>query len=300
MTFEQALRLAGLHPRQIIPDGKIRRCKSDLQPKHRNGWYVLHPDGRGAWGDWTTGSGQALGSWKDDNASEHAVDPAVLQRLAEQRQREREYRIQAVKSARRYWAASTPLSMHHPYLAKKGLTPVGTQGLRVNDGLLVIPVLLGDSLISIQTIAPDGEKRFWPGAPVKAGAYTLRRDRAAVTVFAEGLATALAVFQAVRTASVICCFDAGNLVPVVERMKPTGSVIFAADNDHKTLVKRGFNPGIDKAKNAAELIGAGVAWPEGIEGSDFADYLQEFGEGAARRVERMILSKVKFVVRAPA
>lgn len=300
MTFEQALRLAGLHPHIIVPDGKIRRCKSDLQPKHRNGWYLLRPDGTGTWGDWTTGSGQALGTWKDDNADQRAVDPAVIKRLEQQRMREREQRIQAVKSARRYWAASSPLSMHHPYLAKKGLTPVGTQGLRVNDGLLVVPVLLGESLISIQTIAPDGEKRFWPGAPVKGGAYTLRRDRAAVQVFAEGLATALAVFQAVRTASVICCFDAGNLVPVVERMKPTGSVIVAADNDHKTMVKRGFNPGIDKAKNAAELIGAGVAWPEGIEGSDWADFLAEGGEGAARRIERLILSKVRFVTRTPA
>lgn len=46
MTFDQALRLAGLHPHIIVPDGKIRRCKSDLQPKHRNGWYFLRPDGR--------------------------------------------------------------------------------------------------------------------------------------------------------------------------------------------------------------------------------------------------------------
>lgn len=295
MNFDQALRLAGLHPRDIVPDGKIRRCKSDMQPSKRNGWYVLHPDGRGVWGDWTTGSGQALGNWKDDSASAQGVDPAVIARLQRQREQEREYRIQAVRSARRFWHESSPLSMPHPYVEAKGLQPLGCAGLRINDGLLVIPVLIGESLVSLQTIAPDGAKRFWPGAPVKAGAYTLRRERSVVTVVVEGLATGLAVFQSMRNATVIVAFDAGNLLPVIERIRPSGSVVVAADNDHKTMVKRGFNPGIDKATNAAELIGAGVAYPTGIEGSDWADAMKEWGEGAARKIERAILAKAKFV-----
>ena len=60
-------------------------------------------------------------------------------------------------------------------------------------------------------------------------------------------------------------------------------------------MKIGTNPGVEKATNAAELIGAGVAWPTGIEGSDWADYLKEIGEGAHKRIERAILGKVKFV-----
>jgi putative DNA primase/helicase len=62
------------------------------------------------------------------------------------------------------------------------------------------------------------------------------------------------------------------------------------------MIKRGMNPGIEKATNAAELIGAGVAWPEGIEKSDWADYLKEIGEGAAKKLERLILAKAKYVM----
>lgn len=125
----------------------------------------------------------------------------------------------------------------------------------------MVPVWHGDWLISVQTIGLDGVKRFWPGAPVKGGCVVLDRPRAAVTVLCEGLATGLALFQSMRQARVVVAFDAGNLLPVVDRLKPTGSVVIAADNDHATLAKRGFNPGLDKARNAAELIGCGVAYP---------------------------------------
>jgi putative DNA primase/helicase len=296
LSFEQTIRLAGLIPKMVVPDGKIRRCKSEMNPNKNNGWFVLHADGHGAWGDWTSGSGQSLGTWREEGATQHAVSAEVIANMKAQREAERNYRIQAVKSARAFWSRAKPLSLPHPYIANKGLSPLGCSGLRTHDGLLVIPVMLGDSLISVQTITIDGVKKFWPGAPVKAGSFSIRRERSAVTVLCEGLATGLAVFQSMRNASVIVAFDAGNLMPVTEYLKPVGSVVFAADNDHATMVKRGMNPGIEKATNAAELIGAGVAWPEGIEKSDWADYLKEIGEGAAKKLERLILAKAKYVM----
>ena len=291
MTFEQALRIAGFHPTIIQDDGKWRRCKTDDKMGKKNGAYCLHADGRGYYKNWATDEG--MNSWKDDNTTQ--AKPIDQARIQAQRDRDRQYRIQAVRSAREFWNRATPLSLHHPYIANKGLSPVGCRGLRTHDGLLVIPVMLGHSLISIQTIAPDGQKRFWPGAPVKAGSFTLARERSAITVICEGLATGLAVFQSVRNASVVVAFDAGNLLPATQQLKPTGSVVFMADNDHKTKVLRGTNPGIEKATNAAELIGAGVAWCEGIEGTDAADYLKEIGDGAGKKLERLILGKVKFV-----
>lgn len=295
-TFDQALAIAGLHPKMIVADGKIRRCTTDLNPRNRNGWYVLHIDGHGAWGDWTTGSGQSLGTWTAEKSTDYKVSADVVEKLRKQREDERAYRVQSVKSARQFWNRSSPLSLHHAYLANKGLSPVGCNGLRTHDGLLVIPVMLGTSLISVQTIAIDGAKRFWPGAPVKSGCFILRRERSAITVLCEGFATGLAVFQSVRNASVVVCFDAGNLSPVTQQIKPTGSVVFMADNDWQTKIKRGTNPGIDKATNAAELIGAGVAWCEGIEGTDAADFLKQVGEGAAKKLERLILAKAKYVM----
>ena len=291
LTFDQAMRLSGLLPRSIVPDGKWRRCPTEDHPRKRNGAYILHPDGRGYWRNWAIDDG--VNSWSDDNETQ--AKPIDLARINAQRDRERQYRVQAVKSARAYWANSSPLSSIHPYLSAKGLSPLGCAGLRVNEGFLVIPVMFGDALVSVQMIHPDSTKRFWPGAPVKAGSFVIRRPRSAITILCEGLATGLALFQSVRNASVVVCFDAGNLVKVAEYMRPTGSVVVFGDNDHKTLVKIGKNPGLDAARNASELIGSGVAWCEGIEGSDADDYLREMGEGAARKLERLVLAKAKYV-----
>ena len=300
MSFRATIEAAGLRPREVIADGRIRRCRTESKPQHRNGWHVLHPDGRGYWGDWTSGSGGALGEWRDESATHRPTDPATMARMQRQRDQERAHRQQAMRSARAFWAKAKPMSRPHPYIARKGLSPLGCNGLRQHEGLLVVPVMWGDRLTSVQTIDAAGNKLFWPGAPVDAGAYVLRRPGAAVTVFAEGLSTALALFQAVRMASVVCCFNAGNILKVVQHLKPTGSVVLAADNDHGTLARRGFNPGIEAATRAAEHIGAGVAWPEGIEGSDFADFLKEHGPGADRKIERLILAKAKFVFGATA
>lgn len=293
MTFEQALRLAGLLPRGIVADGRIRRCPTEDKPRSDNGWYSLHPDGHGVWGDWASGD---RGSWNDDNATQRAADPAVQERMKRQRDRDRAYRVQAMRSARAFWHQARPLNRPHPYIENKGLSPLGCAGLRTHEGLLVVPVWHGEWIISVQTIGLDGEKLFWPGAPVHAGSYLLQRNGSAMTVLVEGLATGLAIYQSVRNASVIVAFNAGNLLPVVERIKPTGSVCIAADNDHRTLAKRGFNPGLDKARNAAELIGCGVAYPQGIEGSDFCDLLKEYGTGGAKHIERLVLSRTKYVL----
>lgn len=295
-TFHQTLVLAGLRPRDIVADGKWRRCATDDKQKKRNGAYVLHPDGRGYWRNWATDDD--LNSWRDDSIT-HAK-PIDQARLQAQRDKERAYRIQAMRSARAFWERARPLNRMHPYVERKGLSALGCAGLRQHDGLLVVPVWHGQWVISVQTINADGEKRFWPGAPVKAGACVIERPRAAVTAVVEGLATGLAVFQAVRQARVIVAFDAGNLFSVADRMRPSGSVVFCADNDWKTHAKRGVNPGIEKAVNAAELIGAGVTWPKGIEGTDFADFLKEVGEGAARKVERLILGQARYVAGASA
>ena len=296
MSFEQSMRADGLMPSDIVADGRIRRCKTDAHPSKRNGWYVLHADGRGAWGDWASGSGSALGHWHDAQATLRAADPAAQERIKRQREQERAHRIQAMRSARAFWHQARPLNRPHPYIERKGLSPLGCAGLRQHDGLLVVPVWAGEWITSVQTITAEGEKRFWYGAPVDSGAYALRRDRAAVTVFAEGLSTALAIFQSVRAASVVCCFNAGNLLKAAQAYKPHGSVVIAADHDHGPLMRRGFNPGLDAARKVADLIGCGVAYPQDIEGTDWCDYLKEVGEGAHRKAERAILAAARYVM----
>ncbi len=293
MTFEQALQASGLIPGVIVADGKWRRCKTTDKPKHRNGAYVLHVDGRGYFRNWATD--HAVSAWSDESTQIRTPSAAEMAERERRKKQEREYRLRAIRGAREQWAqARSPRSLH-PYLERKGLSAVGTNALRVHGDALIVPVFWRDRLMSIQSITPDGQKRFWTGAPVKGGAFVLDRPRAAVTAVCEGLATGLAIFQSLRMARVIVAFDAGNLVHAVDQLRPTGSVVICADNDHGTEAKRGTNPGREKAANAAELIGAGVAWPEGIEGTDWADALVEWGEGAHKRIERQIQAKARYV-----
>lgn len=291
MSFEQALMASGLRPRVIVADGRWRRCATDDKPRKRNGAYVLHPDGRGYWRNWATDL--ELNKWEGSGIQPaRQIDAAEMQR---RREADRAYRLKAIAGARARWNEARPMLGLHPYLERKGLSADGCTGLRVWNDLLVVPVWFGRSLTSIQTINADGEKRFWPGAPVKAGAYVMERRTPAVTAICEGLATGLAIFQSVRHARVIVAFDAGNLVAVAERVRPTGNVVICADNDRATHQRTGINPGIEKATSAAELLGAGVAYPTGIEGTDWADALVEWPNGS-RRIEREILAGARYVM----
>lgn len=294
MTFLDFCRAQGIIIDSTPPIGIWKRYKTIDKPSHKNG-AVKYMGDHGFVRNWATDSEPNV--WQQEGPVTPAK-PIDLERIKAQRDRERQYRVQAIKSARQFWNKCRPLSLPHPYIANKGLMPLGCAGVRTYDGLLVIPVMLGDSLISIQTITHDGVKKFWPGAPVKAGACILHRPRSVVTAICEGFATGLAVFQSVRTSSVIVAFDAGNMIKVADRIRPTGSVVVVADNDHKTMVKRGVNPGIDAARNVSDLLGCGVYYPEGIEGSDAADALKEWGEGGSRRLERQILGKAKYVMGA--
>lgn len=283
-------------PRDVIADDRWHRCATESKPRKRNGAYRLALDGRIGWfRDWALHDG--VQTWRAGEDTEvRKVDESKLKAAREQ---ERIRRLAAMRGAREFWAAAKPAASLHPYLANKRLTALGCVGLRVSGELLVVPVWNGEWLVSVQTINAEGDKRFWPGAPVKGGYYVIERKGAALTVFCEGLATGLAVYQSMRSARVVVCFDAGNLVPVVERMQLAGAVVIAADNDHATAARTGINPGLKKAQEAAQAIGCGIAYPEGIEGSDWADALIEWAPEPDpydrrpavlphRRIERLI------------
>jgi putative DNA primase/helicase len=289
MNFIQFCEMHGLIVDRLV-EGRWKRYKTTDKLGRRNGAAKFMGD-HGFVQNHATMVEVAV--WHSDSAT--PAKPIDQARLRADRARERAYRVQAVASARKFWEQSRPLNRPHQYLERKGLSPQGCAGLRTNDGLLVVPVTVDGRLSSVQTIAPDGAKRFWPGAPVKGGYYLIQRPGAALTAFVEGLATGLAVYQAVRAANVVVTFDAGNLPVVVQRLRPMGSVVVCGDNDHATLARRGFNPGMNAAQTAAGLIGAGVACPKGIEGTDWADALYEQGPGAARRIEREILAAARYV-----
>lgn len=263
MRFEDALRSAGLRPRDIVADGRIRRCSTDEKPGKRNGWYVLNYDGRGIWGDWASGSSNALGQWKDEYSTPVAPNPQAQARLRAQIEAER----QRLRRAR-YDAAELAAKLkneaglaRHPYLINKGF--IDLHGLVLTRGdkkLLMVPMFIDGKIVGCQLIDEEGGKKFLTGQQTKGATFTLGQG---VPVYCEGYATALAIQAALGAArmprAVVVCFSAGNMQHVAKR----GFVV--ADNDASMT-----------GLKAAEAIGLPF-WISDTVGEDFQDFTARVG-----------------------
>lgn len=282
MSFFNALVAAGFMPRDVIADGKWHRCATTDKPKKKNGAFLLTIDGqRGFFKNFATDAD--FNVWAEDRPLTEAEKRKFVAQAKDIEAKERAKRIEAMKAMRAHWLALPPLRDGHPYLEDKGLSLHGCEGLRLDGDKLVIPMMKNGYLQSLQTITPAGEKKYRAGCPVAGATYAIARPGATLTCFAEGFATGLAVFQSVSDARVVVCFDAGNLVRVAEAAKPSGLTVVCADNDwHGTT-----NTGVEKGQKAAELMRCGMSYPKDIQGTDWADALQEWGSGARVKVEVM-------------
>lgn len=250
--------------------GAFRRCRvvGDKGGK-KSGWYVLH--------ELRLDNGQAVvvgacGNWKryGDETIKITFDAKALsqgerERLAIEQQRLREKadaeRLEREAAAReracRMWPRLRTEGTSE-YLSRK---KVRAFGIRFLKGSIVVPVRAGkDVLVGLQFIDADGTKRFLTGTP-KRGAFHVigRHDPLAPVVFVEGYATGASVHMATGL-QVVVCFDAGNLEPVVAVFReqlPEQAFIVAADNDSQTF----SNPGIAKAREAAQKHRAQIVWP---------------------------------------
>ena len=307
-TFPDFVRSIGLTPkRPVVPDGKIHRCATAEKPKKRNGAYFWSLDGRMGWvQDWTTMTEPATWMANGDTRLPE-VDKEALAAMWREKQEKREA---ATQKARQFYGACHPLRGGHPYLDAHSLDMTGCYGLRVDrEGWIVVPARKGRRIMTVQRISPEGDKRFFPGAPVSGTSYRIEGRRSpAVTIICEGLATGLALFRAVPHSRVIVAWHTGNLSKVGD--VPPGLATFAADNDHGTEATRGTNPGIEAAQEAAGALGCGFAYPEGMQGTDWSDYRQEraaaigeptFGSMSATyrqvdaEISRQIMASARFV-----
>jgi len=288
--FYTVLTASGFVLDRVIPDGKWHRVKTTDKPKHRNGAYLLRADGSaGFFKNWATD--QDFNTWhREGEVSPEAKRQNDAQALAAQH-RAAAYQANQIKGMRAYFHGLQMLRGGHPYLTGKALDMRGCNNLRVDGDLLVIPVMRDGMVMSLQTIASDGQKRFSTGCPVKGGVFVLDRPNAVLTCFVEGLATGLAVYQSIVQCRVVVCFDSGNLVEVAKHYQGRGLGVVCADNDWQTAIRIGSNPGLVAGAKAAELLGCGMAYPEDIEGSDWCDAIAEFGEDARRWVSRKIMAK---------
>ncbi len=300
---------------RLLLDGQKHRYKiAGDRGTTRNGEYCIYCDERPAgWAkSWSAKHGVEYAVWTYYQAGESAwsdeekreyVKRMEAQRAAVARQKELE-RAKASAEAARKWEAATEPRPEHPYLKKKGLS--GTHGALQLGNLLVLPIYnISGGLMNIQTIAPDGEKRFHPGAPKAGGFFVMGgRDNPPApsghpplqggqksgetgqgfgsaepplgggreVFLCEGFATGATVHEATGR-TVVVAWDCGNLPKVAELLRPRypGRLVLAADNDHRTP----GNPGLAAAFELAERFGIPFTSPvfEADEsGSDWNDY----------------------------
>ncbi|MEY5099200.1 MAG: hypothetical protein RJA36_1919 [Pseudomonadota bacterium] len=281
-AFADAIRGAGLTPpERIEADGAIHRFSSSGRRGDDAGRYCLHLDGvpAGWFQCWRTMDHAESWSAKDATEMTPAEQAAHRQRVEAMqaaRKADQEQRQQRAKAeAARRWEAAAP-AQNHPYLGRKGIQ---AHGARVEGYLLLIPMHLteGGTLQSLQVIDPTGGKRFLPGGRVK-GCFCLLGEReeiedGAELVICEGYATGASIREATGY-PVAVAFNAGNLEAVALALRakyPGARLILAADDDHRTE----GNPGITKATEAAQAVGARLAvprFPEDCRPDDATDF----------------------------
>lgn len=283
--FAQAIEAAGLVPPDAIhADGQLHRFSATGKRSDSAGWYVLHDDGlpAGVFGCWRTGLIETWCSKAENTLTQAERDTMRLRVQGAKRQRDvtlqQRYRETQVTAAAR-WEAATAAAQH-PYLAAKGIQSFG---LRTEGTMLLVPMRdTSGALHSLQTIAPDGSKRFMGGGRVRGCYHSVGRADGAIVV-CEGMATAHSVHAATGLA-VAAAFSASNLVPVAQALRrkfPVLPIILAADDDHATE----GNPGLTSAHAAALAVGGLVSIPSFPAGrprkaTDFNDLFLLAGAGA--------------------
>lgn len=180
------------------------------------------------------------------------AEKEAIRRAEAERAREKvEAQTKAAETARQRLAGAHPALAGHPYLARKGIAP---ERLWQAGNLLLVPMVHQDGAVwNVQSIAPDGQKRFLKGGRTK-GVCWWAGNPVHRLIIGEGMATVAAIRRATGL-PVIAAMSAHNLPTIAAEVRakcPDMQIIIAADDDAA---------GMRAARIAAELVGASLAVP---------------------------------------
>ena len=275
-NFRTAVLDAGITPPDVIEaEGQLHRFHVEGDKAgSRNGYYVLHLDGRaaGIFGSWKAG---LRSTWAADGKRMTEAERQSFAKLIEvakikaQAERRAEHEARAIE-ARAEWDAAAQADPAQPYLLKKAVKP---HNLRQRGGLLIVPLFDAFGLLwNVQHIQADGGKRFKPGRA--GGLFSPIGDfnEPRTILICEGWATGATLHEEAGH-PVLCAMNAGNLLAVATAARSAwagAELVICADNDRQTE----GNPGVTYATAAAKATGAKLIvpeFPEGVPGSDFND-----------------------------
>lgn len=225
-------------PKRMDVDGAKRGSLS--------GWYYfkLMPTAAfGTYGDWRTGGAT---SWKSySNSSPTAEEISTVKKQIEDQKKKAEKERETLRSAAESFVRSKVQSFKkvdpkHAYVKRKKIAQACTMTFcyswrTQNSELLVIPIYNNKGeVVNWQTIDEDGNKRFKKHA-VKKGNFHAFGDpsNSNFVIYCEGFATGASIYMALG-GCVIVCFDAYNLLPVMENtqaMTDCKDVFIGCDHD---------------------------------------------------------------------
>jgi putative DNA primase/helicase len=313
-AFSDALQQAGFNPGRVeVGAGDFVRFDAPGdKPGKRNGFYKLaYGDYPVGWfGDWKRPEEQQ--EWRFFGADAGLTDAEKAKMRKEARrlkveaevQRE-EKQLEIAQEASAMWGRAVADVAGHQYLERKRISvPRALRLYSARDGvqLLAVPMYRFDVngqpvLTNLQTIDPNGQKRFLKGGRVQDCFFSLKGS-SDIIVICEGVATAFSVWAATGL-SVVAAFNSGNLCNVVRefrRWRPQAVLLIAADNDEiapddwadKGGGKPWENAGVKAARKAAEDVGCRWIHPVFKGGArrdrtDFNDLFVIEGEDAVKQ-----------------
>lgn len=249
MSFEDFARLHGLLIKDLILNRWVRVGTED-HPRKQNGAYIF--DGH---------EGALINFAVHDRhirfKSEEPFVPdpnAKAKRLAAKQELELRQKKAAGKAS---FIMKSAVKEQHPYLIRKGFPDRGL----VWNGLLILPMRVGQHLVGCQMIQEDGTKRFLTGQITKGASLVI--DAKGRNILCEGFATGMSVRRAMKHLreryTIHICFSAGNMLEIAKNLRDP---LVIADNDPM---------GVATAKKIASRYWVGEA------GEDFNDTEQRLG-----------------------
>ena len=286
-ALAQACAEVGVEYKKVPQDGRWHKANVDGDTKGKNDARIkLFSDGQG--GHVWNHKGSDRLFFVRDVRKLSAAELVERKSLAEQARADAEAERaklaeEAASKCAELWGIAANVDGGHAYIESKGIKPAGAKQLR--DALLIPLRDTDGELRSLQFIQPDASKRFKTGGTV-AGCYCALGGKPgadAPLLICEGWATACSLHEATGY-PVAAAMNAGNLLAVAQGLRaklPDVPMIVCADDDIETI----GNPGLTKAREAAQAIGALLAvpdfGPERPDGStDFNDMAVACGRGA--------------------
>jgi len=244
-----------------IVRGKWARVPTVTHPHSRNGAYFFE-DTYAHVQNWAIMDSPE--TWQDKTPRTPFEQDEIRKRMAAshklQLTERKRMREEAARKAR--WILSQCVLEKHAYLDAHSMKDdMGLVWHRGEDNLLCVPMKVSDSVVGVQLITRDGDKKFLTGQQCKHATFTIGGGRH--DVWCEGYATAKAIYAACAafrlSAKVHACFSAGNLLNVAK----SGFVV--ADNDASGTGER-----------VAKESGLPYFMPP-IQGQDFCDMWMNAG-----------------------